>query len=265
MSKTHTVKLNGRILEAATIDFWGTIANDVTLQDRRQARGKLMVSWMESLGHAVNMEEFLAVMKEYQDSWMEDWLKKRITHGAVDLVTNLVEKFELKASDDQIADLADKLDMTALSVPPLPMPGVLESIRELSKHLKLALISDTAISGPRSLNQLLDDWGFADLIPTRVFSEETGIAKPHPKAFYIASEKIGVPQHRIVHIGDLEATDILGAKSFGMAAIRFDGEKSVEECKTCSMADKVVGSWSEIVELLLSDVASENPALKVNL
>jgi FMN phosphatase YigB (HAD superfamily) len=70
--------------------------------------------------------------------------------------------------------------------------------------------------------------------------------------FFAAAEGLGVPHHRVVHVGDLEQTDIKGARSLGMAAIRFDGVRTPEDCKSCTMADAAVPSWPALADLLLT-------------
>jgi len=247
-----TFTLDGRNLEAITIDFWGTIALDHTLQQRRERRAEYMLEWINSLGRPATRDELLAVLKQYHDLWHEDWLKRRVTHGALHIVRYIAEKFGLDAGEDQIVEFARKLDDTLKEIPPKIMEGAGEVLAELAgRGIKLGIISDTAISGPKSLDWLLEQWDLLSYFPVRVYSENTGAAKPDPKAYLAAVQQFGVPQQRLLHIGDLESTDILGAKSIGIAAIRFDGSKSEAECKTCSMADRVVRSWSELADLLL--------------
>ncbi|MFH0882541.1 MAG: HAD family hydrolase [bacterium] len=247
-----TITLNGRILEAITVDFWGTIAHDNTLQKRRVRRAEYMLEWLNSLGHATTLDKLIVALHEYQDLWHEDWKQQRVTHGAFHIVRFLVEKFGMEASEEQVAALAVKLDKTLMEIQPVMIEGADRVLRRFAdRGIKLALISDTAISGPESLDWLLQEWGLLDVFPVRVYSENTGVAKPHPKAFLTAAQELGVPQHRLLHIGDLESTDVLGAKSIGIAALRFDGMKPEKECTICSMADKVVNSWLEVSALLL--------------
>lgn len=260
-----TFTLNGRILEAITVDFWGTIAFDNTLMERRKLRAQYMLEWMNSLGSEVTFDQLVEELQQYSELWHQDWKRKRITHDAEHIVRFIVEKFSVNATDEQIRELATKLDMALKEVLPEMMQDADVVLRDIAaRGIKLAIISDTAISGPDSLDWLLGEWGLLDLFPVRVYSENTGVAKPHPKAYLTASQELGVPQHRLMHIGDLESTDIIGAKSIGIAAMRFDGLKPETECKTCSMADKVVNSWKE-VELILfgSKESSSDPFLKV--
>ena len=49
-----------------------------------------------------------------------------------------------------------------------------------------------------------------------------GVSKPDKRIFEAAAAKVGVPLSSIVHVGDSESADVVGAKEAGAYAIRFD-------------------------------------------
>ncbi|MCL5991449.1 MAG: HAD hydrolase-like protein, partial [Bacteroidetes bacterium] len=56
-----------------------------------------------------------------------------------------------------------------------------------------------------------------------------------------------------LHIGDIEQTDIEGAKKLGMKAIRFSGDTSfalTPEREEFTIADAEADSWEEIVKII---------------
>ncbi len=61
--------------------------------------------------------------------------------------------------------------------------------------------------------QVLDRFGFV------ITSGEIAIAKPDPRIFEIALEKLGANPQRTWHIGDSPSTDIMGANAAGIKAI----------------------------------------------
>src|SRR5690606_40365814 len=71
-------------------------------------------------------------------------------------------------------------------------------------------------SFPTRRSSDLESVGIAGYFDIYVFSDETGVAKPHPEAFRRAYEPLGCLPSEALHIGDIERTDILGAKSAGM-------------------------------------------------
>ena len=64
----------------------------------------------------------------------------------------------------------------------------------------------------------------------------------------------------MVHIGDLERTDIAGAKLAGYRAIRFTGITRMEEGET-TVADFVTDNWTEIPGLV--QMLDEESGMKV--
>lgn len=255
--------LNGRIVEAVTVDFWSTIALDRNHQDRRNYRQKLLSSFLEERGVRAEEVQLSEALAAFSTHWHETWLSARRTLTAMDQATDLLKTFAPGADRRTVQQLARLMDDALLEMPPEPMLGVQEALAELAEHFSMALICDTGISGGANIDRLLERWGLLEFLPHRVYSEQMGVSKPHAAMFLRASELLGVPQQRIVHIGDLDQTDILGAKSIGMAAIRFDGAREAVDCKTCSMADRVVSRWGEVMELLLQGSAEESEGVRV--
>jgi putative hydrolase of the HAD superfamily len=138
-----------------------------------------------------------------------------------------------------------------LDHPPQLLPGVREALAFLAARAKLAIISDTAFSPGSILRELMVEQDIDRYFSGYVFSDETGIAKPHPEAFAAALNQLqGAPEEG-VHIGDIERTDIRGARGAGMKAILYDGgsERS-KYAEDETAADAVMHHWNEIEEVL---------------
>jgi putative hydrolase of the HAD superfamily len=92
-----------------------------------------------------------------------------------------------------------------------PLPGVREALARLrSLGLALAIVANWDCG----LHDHLDRAGIA--VDTVVTSAEAGVAKPHPRIFHIALERLGVPPARALHVGDSPA-DEEGARAAGLA------------------------------------------------
>src|SRR6185295_5292531 len=80
------------------------------------------------------------------------------------------------------------------------------------------------------------------------YSNETGVAKPDSKAFKKVLDELELTPSETIHIGDIERTDIVGAKSMGMKAIRFNGSPDpfISTNPKESIADFEADSWREI-------------------
>ncbi len=101
----------------------------------------------------------------------------------------------------------------------------MEAVRDTAARMPIAIISDAGISPGRSLRVLLGRAGILDCFTTTVFSDEVGVAKPQRPMFAAAAEGLGVGIDSLLHIGDLEPTDIDGAIAVGSQAGLFTGHQ----------------------------------------
>ena len=102
--------------------------------------------------------------------------------------------------------------------------GVLNLIRRLHGHYKLALLSNS----PPGLGQWLNDWGMNDLFDVIFCSGDEGVVKPEPTAFEITLERLGVKPHEAVFIDDtLEHVD--ASRKIGLYGILFTTAEELEK------------------------------------
>jgi putative hydrolase of the HAD superfamily len=59
-------------------------------------------------------------------------------------------------------------------------------------------------------------------VDTILDSTVVGVAKPDPKIFEIALDRIGVPPERAIHVGDTPAADVVGARAAGVRPVLVD-------------------------------------------
>src|SRR4030095_14315734 len=105
--------------------------------------------------------------------------------------------------------------------------------------------------------QVLANHDLIDLFDSLVFSDEAGCAKPHLEVFKRAAQSLSAEPGEMVHVGDLERTDIIGARQAGYRAIRFTGITQMEEGET-TIADFVTDDLTEIPGLVeIIDEGSE--------
>ena len=96
------------------------------------------------------------------------------------------------------------------------LPGavaVLTSLRAMG--LRVALVSNW----DASLRPLVARLGIAGLLDAVCISAECGVAKPDPRLFSLALERLDVPASRAVHCGDDPAIDGEGAVAAGVRAV----------------------------------------------
>lgn len=103
--------------------------------------------------------------------------------------------------------------------------------------------------------ELLEEVSIAHHFVAVLDSGVLGIAKPDRRIFERAASLLGLPLADIVHVGDSEAADIVGALSAGARAIRFDGFVPGAELRQ-TVADARASTFSELSALLFNATAS---------
>ena len=71
-------------------------------------------------------------------------------------------------------------------------------------------------------NADLDVIGLGHLFDHVVTARAVGAAKPHPRMFEVALERLGLAAHEVLHVGDEPTDDIEGARSAGWRSVWMD-------------------------------------------
>jgi putative hydrolase of the HAD superfamily len=240
-------------LTGITIDFWNTIVDPTTGKDRRANREKAIVGLLEELGKPVTDERISAAIDSIYPIFQKSWFEERRTLSASECVQIVWNELEVQVPADSHARIVDTFENSILMDPPPLFDGAYEALHQLSKEFPLALISDTALSPGKTLREVLKLHGILDCFRHCVFSDETGVSKPHRIAFQSALDVLHLSARDAVHIGDIEKTDIAGAKDMGMKAILFHalpGEFSPDIEGNHTKADAVAESWADVLHII---------------
>jgi putative hydrolase of the HAD superfamily len=254
-----TARLNIPPLQAITIDFWNTLYDSSGGDGRNHDRHETIMRNAMRLGKSLSEDSVKAAQKDAWEHFNVVWRTEQRTPTT----RSMVEYFWQRLSIDADAQATDEVTLAfeegILKHPPKLLPNVKEALQHLSKQHYLALISDTAFSPGRVLKRVMEQDGIAEYFSAFSFSDETGVSKPHPRAYEVALQGIlsqgkVYQAHECLHIGDIERTDIVGAKNFGMKALLFAGDPhgrmNDEHKDQPTQADARAESWSHILELL---------------
>ncbi len=236
-------------IKAVTIDFWNTLFDSSNGDIRREARRQALRREVERLGHAPDDELLGRCYNETTEYFNSVWRTEQKTPLTSTLVEYVWRRAGIQPDTEAVDVLVKEFCEGVLVSPPALLPGAKEALKQLSSHYYIALISDTAFSPGSVLMQLMEREGVLQYFNDFSFSDETGVAKPHPLAFERAIRGIDVEPGECVHIGDIEATDVFGAKSFGMKAIRFTGDCNPHVGNghdQPTAADAEAATWQEI-------------------
>ena len=96
----------------------------------------------------------------------------------------------------------------------LPWPDTVNALQELQSWFRLAIVSN------------VDDDLFAATLPQLgvrfdqiITAQQAGAYKPSLKIFELALSRVGVPAHRVLHVGQSVYHDVLPAQSLGLATV----------------------------------------------
>jgi putative hydrolase of the HAD superfamily len=98
-------------------------------------------------------------------------------------------------------------------------PGTVEALERLkSQGFKLAVVSNADGNVERDAK----DFGLAPFFDTIVDSHVVGVAKPDPRIFHIALERLGVTPKEARFAGDIYSIDMVGARAAGIEGALID-------------------------------------------
>lgn len=185
---------------------------DDTLYDYPAAERAALLSCRGEFRLAGAAEPFLAAYRRHNhDVWRE------FERGETDQAALRVERFRRLAVELGLEGLpleqVSSFYLQALSGQSQLLPGALELVQELAAEYPLALITNGIASVQERRFAASPITPFFQAI---VISEKVGIAKPDPRIFAPALEKIGVGAGEVLYVGDSVTSDMAAARNAGM-------------------------------------------------
>ena len=237
-------------IKAISFDFWHTLFTEqpgAFLLYKERRRGLLQQAVLtcrdvahEDLEHACRLEA---------ESHNSIWREEHRTLEATERVHRILAQLDVSLPDATVAGLVTHFEEGLLEHPPILVDGAREALETLSRNYRLGIISDVGFSPGRVLKRVLADNDLLDVFDSLVFSDEAGRAKPHTEVFECTARGLSAKPEEIVHIGDLEYTDIVGAKRAGYHAIRFTGITPIED-NEMTIADFVTDDLRDVARLV---------------
>jgi putative hydrolase of the HAD superfamily len=128
--------------------------------------------------------------------------------------------------------------------PPIGLWTVSEprAARALARTRAAGLRAAVVSNSNGTVRAILDGLGLGRHLDFVIDSCEVGVEKPDVAIFRLALERAGVAAAETVHVGDLYAVDVLGARAAGIAAILVDpgGHRRGRDCPRAGDVDAAV-------------------------
>lgn len=177
------------------------------------------------------------------------WREEHRTLPVAERIGRILAHLNARLSEESLSRIVRAYEEGILERPPVLIDGVRQALEELTGRYRLGIISDVGFSPGRMLKRVLHNEGILDAFDSLVFSDEAGCSKPHAEVFNRTARALQARPEEIVHIGDLEHTDVFGAKRANYYAIRFTGVTPMTAEET-TIADRVTADFSEIPKLI---------------
>ncbi len=185
---------------------------DDTLFDYPQAERAALLACHWQFAVPAGEEEFIAAYRRHnRDVW------QMFERGQIDQASLRIERFRRLAVELGLTALplerASAFYLEELSGQSLLLPGALELVKNLARACPLALITNgiAAVQNRRFAASPITPY-----FQSIVISEAVGIAKPDPRIFAPALERIGVDAGSVLYVGDSVSSDMAAARNAGM-------------------------------------------------
>jgi FMN phosphatase YigB (HAD superfamily) len=236
----------GVAIRGISFDFWNTLFTEQPggYQLYHERRLRLLEEALRDCGTFTGEQVEAACLVEIE-SHDQIWRSEQRTLSAAERMGRVLANLEACLPNDAMAAMVSAVEEGILEHPPVLIAGARAAIDRLAGRYRLGIISDVGFSPGRILKQVLAANDLLDQFDSLVFSDEAGRSKPHLHVFEKTAEQLNAAPDEMAHIGDLEFTDIVGAKRAGYTAIRFTGVTPMREGETTA-ADFVIADLAEL-------------------
>jgi putative hydrolase of the HAD superfamily len=236
-------------VRAVTIDFWNTLVVASTGGDRRQAqRMRHLGEVVRALRAEATDSELTEAYRAAADGFHVRWKRDHITPTTDALVAEVCERLRVELAPDVHAGTVSVFERGLLHGPPDFPESLADALAALAERVPLGIISDTMFSPGRVIKEMLEERGVLKHFGAFVFSDETGFAKPDPRAFEQAAQQLGVAPSELLHIGDLRRTDVAGVQGVGGVGVLYTGIR--DDPDRTPDPDATLAHWRDAPALL---------------
>jgi putative hydrolase of the HAD superfamily len=229
---------------AVTFDLWDTIIHDDSDEVKRKKQG-LRTKREERrylLWEALNRQQRISrnsvwlACDNADAAFNRSWRQRSVTWTVRERLAVVLDELGRTLPEGVLALVVRDYEEMEIKITPDIIEGAADSVRDLTKDFRLAVVSDAIVSPGRCLRQWLDLHEIYNCFQSFAFSDEVGHSKPHPDMFLKVSGDLDVPIEDMIHVGDREHNDIQGPQALGMKAVLFSGTRDKDRKNTTADA-----------------------------
>ena len=212
------------MIQAITFDLWNTLFSNKSYSELRL---QLFFRFLKERKISIPFDQFKNAF-DAKFHFSEVTFEEIKFHHIYteERILNVLEEINVKIPQTDVDLLTREFESEMLQDPPPLKKGVKNTLEELAPDYQIGLISNTGVTPGKVLSKVLDEYGILQFFEATIYSDETGLFKPHPKMFEIPLKKFNCSPLNAIHIGDMLETDIKGAKDFKMKTIWLNDRNS---------------------------------------
>jgi putative hydrolase of the HAD superfamily len=228
---------------AVSFDFWNTLYAYGSEDQRMIRRKQIFKNYVKHYRTIANkdIDKAFNISTHY---FIREWKDNTRTPTAPERIELMTQYLELSISEKHITQIAEEFGRLITEIPPKEIAEAKNIVQALSQEVTLGIISDTGYIAGRHIRQFLEQDGMLGCFSSFVFSDEQKYSKPHVSVFEKTDKQLNTELTQLIHIGDLERTDIEGANSAGCRSIKFTGAD--KHANSTSKAQLVVQTYREL-------------------
>jgi len=235
-------------IRAITFDFWGTLYDELKDSSARREQRRYLhaLAFFRMVGADPDEDRLRRVMDEAPRRAEQLWRNEQRTMDRRELGEYVAGAMGYRLDAKLAESLGEALAMAATHVPPVLKVGANGVLEQLRHRYRMAIISDTGLSLGCALREVMRADQVLDYFHHLTFSDETSTSKPNTRQFLYTCHMLEVAPSETVHVGDLEETDVVGAKDAGLRSVLLTNGRPVGE----TAADATIETLTELIGVL---------------
>jgi putative hydrolase of the HAD superfamily len=235
---------------AVTFDCWATLLVEVDWTTAHRMRVQALHDAALEDGLETSFERACEVFDAAWARHMRCW-EAGVATGAREVAAWAMEALGSQGQAP-LAHLVEHFEEASHSGEVRALDGARDTLLALARRgVPRGLVCDTGLTPGRVVRRHLERLGLLELLDALAFSDEVGFPKPDARIFRAALEPLEAMPEGSVHIGDLRAHDVAGARAIGMTTVRIRAIH--DDASELPEADLVVDDHEGFRALLLRE------------
>jgi putative hydrolase of the HAD superfamily len=232
---------------AISFDFWNTLYGNGPESKRQKLRAgyfrKIIANYKKH-----NLKTIETAFSSSMELFLQNWRHKQRTPTPEERIQYMAKILRIDLNENEVNQISEYFGNLIFKIPPQNIRSVNTIIAQLAEKYPLGIISDTGYITGEYIRDFLEKEQLLPHFSSLVFSDEQKYCKPHISVFQITCKTLKVDCSRLIHIGDLEHTDVKGVKDAGGISIKYIGNNI--NTSGNSRADYTIDSYETLPHLI---------------